>query len=114
MPGIEDLEKSIARLETANEDTRAVVREAHEAIQTMRQLLKDLHEVRESCSQGVKKEVDEALERQVKMGLEEYQTTIETATHEAHQHVIDEFDKLHNIMLYGNPKGKGMNLVTEW
>lgn len=114
MPGIEELERNIARLEKAQEETRAVVREAHEAIQTIRLLLSDIQAVRDSFALGIKKEVDEALARQVKAGLDKYGDTIKNATTEAHQHVIDEFGKLTNLMMYGNDKGKGVSIVDEW
>lgn len=114
MPGIEDLQKNLDRLEKAQAETREVVREAHEAIQTMRQLLKDLREVREAFSHGVKKEVDDALLRQVTAGLAEFNTSLERVTESSRDHVVTEFEKLKNILMYGNEKGRGTSLVEDW
>lgn len=112
--GMRELEENIAKLEEANEETRAVIREAHETIQTVKLTLSELRAEHDRWAAGIQHEVDAALERQVEAGLESFKETVHAASKSAHQHVLDEFDKLKNIMLYGNEKGKGPSLVTDW
>ncbi len=114
MTGLKKLEENIERLEKANEETRAVIREAHEAIKTVNLTLKELKAEHERWSNGIRAEVDTALAKQVELGLAEFKNDIREATNKAHMSVINEFDKVANIMMYGNEGGKGMSLVEDW
>lgn len=108
------LEENIARLEAANEETRAVVREAHEAIQSAKLVLRDLRAEREQLAADIRGGFDAAIGQQVSDGLASFTETIKRQTEAAHDHVIRQFDRLYNIMLYGNEQGRGPNLVVEW
>lgn len=114
MPGLGELERNVKKLEQANEDMKQEIREAHETIQTARLVIKELRDEHDRWAAGIKKEVDEAVARQVKAGLEEFHNSIKQATREAHAHVIKEFEKITNIMMYGNEKGKGSSILEDW
>ncbi len=114
MTGIKNLEENIDRLEKANEETRAVIREAHETIKTIKFTLKELQTEHARWSNGIREEVDAALAKQVELGLAEFKNDVKTATDDAHKSVFKEFDKLSNIMLYGNERGRGQSLAEEW
>lgn len=114
MPGLGELERNVKKLEEANEDMKALIREGHETIQSARLVLKELRAEHDRWAEGIKKEVDEAVARQVKAGLEEFHVSIKQATRDAHAHVIKEFEKITNIMMYGNDKGKGSSLLEDW
>ncbi len=114
MTGLKKLEENIERLEKANEETRAVIREAHEAIKTVNLTIKELKAEHDRWSNGIRAEVDTALAKQVELGLAEFKNDIQEATSKAHKSVLDEFDKVSNIMLYGNERGKGTTIVDAW
>ena len=108
------LEENIAALEAANEDTRAVIREAHETIQSAKLVLAELRAERERWEVSIRDEVDAAVARQVSAGLESFRAQTADATKKAHQDVIKNFDRLQNIMLYGNEQGRGPSVVEDW
>ncbi len=54
MTGLKKLEENIERLEKANEETRAVIREAHEAIKTVNLTLKELRGEHNRWSNGIR------------------------------------------------------------
>lgn len=114
MPGMRELEENIAKLEAANEETRAATREAHEAIKTSKLVLKELKEERDRWEIGIRDLVDIAIMEQVRLGLESFNGQMKDFTFHAHDKVIAEFDKLKNLLMYGNETGKGSSLVEDW
>lgn len=114
MPGMRELEENIAKLEAANEETRAATREAHEAIKTAKLVLAELHAAREALGDDVKKLVYDEVAEHIKKGLEDFNTTVVAKVDEMYEHIEGEHRKLHNILIYGNEKGKGESIITDW
>ncbi|HET7325995.1 MAG TPA: hypothetical protein VFJ14_01780 [Nocardioidaceae bacterium] len=114
MSGLRTIEENIARLEAANEDTRAIIREAHETIQTAKLVLGELRAERERVTADIRAGFDAAIEQQVSAGLAEYAETIEAQTAAAHDSVVKNFDRIQNLLLHGNEQGRGPSLVDDW
>jgi conjugal transfer/entry exclusion protein len=110
MPGIKTLEENIERLEAAIDRAQDAAREANSATKAANQAKKELFDT----VKEFEKMVDDAISERIRNGLEEYADTLSTQTRVAHQKVMDEFDKLANLMLYGNERGKGQSVVEEW
>lgn len=83
----------IDRLGEAALDCRAAVREAHEAMADMRQLMKEARRVSDEVTAGA---VNGRLEAAVDQGLDEYKGAVEEAMEAAVAKIQREFDKLAN------------------
>jgi hypothetical protein len=110
MTGMRTLEENIQRLEDAIERAALASREANSATKAANKAQKAL----EATLRSVPRLVDESIGEEIRKGLEDYQDSLKEHTTSSHDHIIQEFDKLKNIMLYGNERGKGENLVEEW
>lgn len=108
------LEENIERLHKARDEVKAVIREAHTTIKLANAATAELRVEHERWAAGIKHEVDAAISRQIKMGLDSFQNEIKDQTAAAHDRVMGEFDKLKNILLFGNEKGRGTSLVQDW
>jgi hypothetical protein len=86
-----NLEQNVAKLEAASADLREATREAHEAIQTLRLLKRDITRLLET---DAPKLVETAINEKVRTGLEEYADTVNNAMRDAVAHVGRTFDEL--------------------
>lgn len=114
MSGLRTIEENIARLEAANDDTRAIIREAHEAIQTTKLLLTELRAEHDRVLSDIREHFDAAIEKQVSAGLAGFMEEIRRQTDAAHDRVTKQFDRLSNLLLYGNEQGRGQSIVSDW
>jgi sugar-specific transcriptional regulator TrmB len=110
MPGMKTLEENIERLEAAINRADEATREANSATKAAIHAKKELLDT----VKEFEKMVDEAITAKIVAGLEEYSETLLVQTKKAHDRVIAQFDKLANLMLYGNERGKGESIVEEW
>jgi len=110
MTGMRTLEENIQRLEDAIERAALAAREANSATKAANKAQKAL----EATLRSVPRLVDESIGEEIRKGLEEYQDSLKEHTIQSHDHILGEFTKLHNIMLYGNEKGRGESVVEEW
>jgi hypothetical protein len=85
------LEERIAKLEAASTSIREATREAHEAIQTLRLLKRDIAGLLET---DAPKLVETAIDEKVRTGLEEYRSTVNKAMRDSVAHVGRTFDEL--------------------
>lgn len=108
------LEENIRLLEQATARAKSATKEANHAVKLAKQTIKELQAEHDRWAEGVRKEIDEAINRQIKLGLDDYADTIQKQTSIAHEHVISEFTKMTNIMLHGNEEGKGESVVPMW
>ena len=112
--GVRTLEENIRLLEEATNRARQATKEANSAAKVAKQTIKELNEAHDRWAEGIKKLVDEAIERQVAMGLEKYTNDIQKFTKDAHESVMVAFTKLSNLMLYGDEEGNGEPIVRDW
>jgi cell division septum initiation protein DivIVA len=107
---LKDLEDRIEKLEQAAERLREETREANSATKALRAARKEV----EDLIKTIPKRVEETIGEAITEGLDSYAESLGKATSDAHDHVMEEFKRMSNIMMYGNEKGKGENVVTEW
>jgi flagellar biosynthesis/type III secretory pathway protein FliH len=112
--GIRNLEENIRLLEEATARARTATREANSATKQAKDTIKELNAAHDRWAEGIKKLVDEAIERQVAAGLEQYMNDIKKFTTNAHDDVMKAFTNLSNIMLYGNEAGDGEPIIHDW
>jgi hypothetical protein len=112
--GNRTLEDNIRRLEEATERCRKATKEANSATKQAQHATKELKQAHDMLFEGMKKLVDEAIEREVKAGLESYTNDIKRFTENAHEAVIQAFTKLSNTLIYGNEDGEGEPVSREW
>ncbi len=98
MTALAKLEETIAKLERAAEDCRAVTREAHEATKELRRAEKA---VRDLLGTEIRDLVDAAIAEQIRVGLEGYAGEIRKATDAAIDRVGRTFEELARIYLVG-------------
>jgi F0F1-type ATP synthase membrane subunit b/b' len=108
------LEQNIQRLKEEKDQIKEVTREGHEMIQEARQVLKELRAEHDRWAQGIKVEVDAAIARQIESAVGVALDDLAKKQHELYDQIGREFDKLKNIMLYGNEQGRGQSVVTDW
>lgn len=104
MPGLEDLERAIARLEDAEARCKEQARLAHEAAaaaKEQRQLLNK--ELDERLGK-----VDEMIEAQVEKGLKEYTDTVKKASQQIYDKIGRECDKL-ILLTLGKTRSRNAN-----
>lgn len=108
------LEQNIRRLEEATTRAKAATREANSAAKAANEARKTLATELAKVPGDIERMFDERLAKEVSEGLDKFNETIKTQTDKAQQHVVDEFDKLKNIMMHGNESGEGPSLVDDW
>jgi DNA-binding protein Fis len=114
MTGMKTLEENIERLESAIKRAEEMSREANSAAKAARDAKRELEHYMNEITPYLKSVVDKEIADAVEKGLEEYASTLQKATKDGHDHVLHEFDKLKNIMVYGNENGKGPSIVEDW
>ncbi len=92
-----DLDKKIAALKTAT-------REANEAIQGLREVMKDARQYRKELEASMQKAVDERVSDAVATGLESFQEALGKAIDGATEKTYARFDQITELLL-GESKG---------
>jgi competence protein ComGF len=97
----------LEQLLEAMEQTKAVIRQAHEATADLKQATKDARKVgrelqRDEFEPFVRQQADEASQAISKAA--------QNSIAEASQRVISRFDRLSNLLMYGNEQGRGEGL----
>lgn len=95
---------------TVDEDIaalRAATREAHEAVQALKQAKRDL----ESTFERLKDGIDSRISEEVKAGLERYYDALNPAIDKATAAVYKRFDTIADILLGEDAKARGLSLI---
>lgn len=90
MPGLEDLEKAIARLEDAEARCKEQARLAHEAAAAAKEQRKLLNDMIDEKTKGIESIIDDTVAK----GLDEYKDTVVKASHLLYDKIGREIDKL--------------------
>lgn len=113
MTGLGDLEETIARLEAAAADGRAVTSELHSAIKAARGAERDLDAAVKRCREEIVAGVDEAMADAMAGGLEAWGKASQEAMAKSVERVQKVFDQHANLCIYGNTQGRGVSIFDE-
>ena len=102
------------RIVAATDELKAAIREAHELIRTLRLVMREAHDIEDDWANGVRGVVDETMYAAISKGLEDFAAGTAKATQQAYDRVNGEFDKIKNLLLYGNETGRGSHFVEAW
>lgn len=80
-------------------DLRAAIREAHEAMQGLRDLLREVRALRDEVEETAGKVFTSRMEEQVVAGLTAYRESIDKAIEDATAAVFNRFDTIADTML---------------
>lgn len=85
---------------------KEATREAHEAIQSLRDVIKEARAVKSEIEVLAIDIFDKKIHAQVRVGLEDYRNSIDTAIENATAAVYDRFNKITDILLGETKKSK--------
>jgi vacuolar-type H+-ATPase subunit H len=97
----------LEQLLAAMDDTKQVIREAHEAAKDLRQATR---EAREAARALQRDEFEPFLREEVDKAAEQIREDGQRAVKDASDRVISRFERLSNLLMYGNEQGRGEGL----
>lgn len=100
----------VARIYTAIDDAKVVVRELHEATADLRALIK---EARRATGEDVEKAVSDAIDENLRAQVTKLGETVESTMSEMIDKIQTNFREYANRCMYGNPQGIGPNIFEE-
>lgn len=113
MTGIADLEATIARLEEAIAECRAVTSEAHSTIKALRAAERDGRAVVDAITQAAEVAVEERVGETIAEAIKAIEASSRDAMRRHADEIQDTIRKIGNLCMYGNVQGRGPNIFEQ-